>query len=127
MKLRVTVNGVDYEVEVEILDQPEGGVVLPAAQPTPPRPPVAPVVPPMHVAAPAAAPGAKVLNSPIPGTIVELKTTVGQAVSHNETVLIIDAMKMNTPIGAPVAGKVKEILVQAGDSVKMGQALMTFE
>jgi biotin carboxyl carrier protein len=131
MKLRVTVNGVDYDVDVEILEETGGLVSLPTRRPAPrpavaaapSRPPVAPAAP-----QPAAAVGsARTLNSPIPGTVVELKVTPGQAVAQNETVIIIDAMKMNTPVPSPQAGTVKEILVKAGDPVKMGQPLMTFE
>ena len=135
MKLRVRVNGVDYEVEVEILEDVGGAAAppprpaAPVATPMPPRPPVAPVAPAASAPAPAAAPaaGGKTLNSPIPGTVVEVKVSPGQTVSQDETVLVIDAMKMNTPVAAPHAGKVKEVLVKQGDPVKMGQPLVTFE
>jgi glutaconyl-CoA decarboxylase len=138
MKLRVNVNGVNYDVDVEILD--EGGAAPPVAAPRPAapiastasvaaaRPVAAPVA---QVAAPAAAPpvaaGANVLTSPIPGTVLEITAQPGQAVKHGDVVMMLDAMKMNAPIHSARDGKIKAILAQVGDAVKMGQPLIEFE
>ncbi len=128
MRMRVSVNGVAYDVEVEVLDEEADlpSAARPAApSANAPRPPVAPVAAPAP--APAAGGEANTLASPIPGTIVEILVKPGQPVAANETVIIIDAMKMNTPVAAPAARTVKEVLVKAGDAVKMGQPLLTFE
>ncbi len=131
MKLRVTVNNVAYDVEVDILE--DSG--LEAASPTPamtaaPAPVAAPPVrPAAPVPPPPSAPagGGKSLNSPIPGTVVEILVSAGQAVKAGERVMVIDAMKMNTPIMTTADGKVKDILVAVSEPVKMGQPLVTFE
>lgn len=131
MKLRVTVNGVAYDVEVEILEERGQGAVAPRPAMTPAQAPARPpVAPPPAAPAPAAAPvagGAKALTSPIPGTVLEVLVTPGQAVKTGETVLVVDAMKMNTQIAAQFDGVVKDVLVAAGEAVKMGQALVNFE
>ncbi len=128
MKLRVSVNGQQYEVEVEVLEEPAAGrpapvAVAPSAPIAPPAPPVVPQAP-----APAAvAAGAKVMNCPIPGTVVEIQSKPGQAVKRGDPLMIIDAMKMNTQISANYDGTIKDILVKPGEPVKMGQPLVAFE
>lgn len=133
MKLRVTVNGVAYDVDVEILEE-KGGVVqrspmAPAPAPAPARPvtppPAAPAAPAPAASAPSA--GARTLNSTIPGTVIEILVKPGQAVKAGEAVIVLDAMKMNTQIAATADGVVKAILVNIGDAVKMGQAMIEFE
>ncbi|MEN6626211.1 MAG: biotin/lipoyl-containing protein [Candidatus Sumerlaeia bacterium] len=130
MKLRVTVNGQSYDVDVEVLEEAGAQPGRPAPAVTQPAPVAAPAPRPV-VAAPAPAAvapaGAKVQNSPIPGTVVEVIAKPGQAVKRDETLMIIDAMKMNTQIKSSYDGTVKEILVAAGAPVKMGQPLVTFE
>ena len=125
MKLRVTVNGVAYEVDVDILEDREGAFAPSrpfASLVTPPRPPAP--APPMP-AAPAV--GGKTLASPIPGTVVEVMVQPGAQVTFGQPVIVIDAMKMNTQVTANMDGVIKEVLVKAGEPVKMGQALLTFE
>jgi biotin carboxyl carrier protein len=133
MKLRVNVNGVNYDVDVEILDEGGGAVPVAAPRPAAPvaaaRPVAAPVAPPAapSVAAPPVATGANVLTSPIPGTVLEITALPGQEVKHGDVVMMLDAMKMNAPIHSPRDGKIKAILAQVGDAVKMGQPLIEFE
>ena len=133
MKLNVTVNGTTYDVEVEVLDEAGVAAAPAVSKPAPARtaPAAAPKAPaPAAPAAPKPAPaaaGANTLTSPIPGTVVEISVSVGQQVAAKETMLVIDAMKMNTPIASTSAGKVKQIHVNPGDSVQMGQVLVTFE
>ena len=135
MKLRVTVNGAAYEVEVDLLDDPQGVLrgrsAAPARPASAPRPAAAKPVAAAPVAAPAAAPvsgGADgpTLPSPLPGTILEVHAAVGQAVKLGDPVIIIDAMKMHTEVTATQDGTVKAILVKPGDVVQMGQALIVF-
>ena len=122
MKLRVTVNGTAYEVNVELLDQRAGA--------PPNAPPVTAPRTPATLAAPVAAPAPasdKTLSCPIPGTVVEIMAKVGQSVQANAPVIILDAMKMNTQVSATMDGVIQQILVKPGDPVKMGQILMVFE
>lgn len=92
----------------------------PAPQPAPaPKPqPAAPVAP---KAAPAD--GIKV-NSPLPGSVVKVEVTVGQAVKKGDTLLILESMKMENPILAEQDGVVKQIAVAAGQSVMQEDLLV---
>lgn len=134
-KLRITVQGVAYEVDVEVLeddDQPGYGGV--PSVPNVQRP-ASPAPAPAPAAAPAPAPsggggaseGDKVLTSPIAGILVEIKPKVGDMVKENDTVAVIEAMKMNTNVNSPVGGKVKEVRGTPGEPVQQGQVLLTFE
>ena len=145
MKYVATINGKKYEVEVEKLEAykslDRNGVaapkapVLPASAPV--QRPAAPAPAPKAAApapapapAPAAAPkaaapaGATTVEAPMPGKILNIKVSEGQAVKYGETVVVMEAMKMETEIVAPADGTVSKILVKAGDSVDTGAALV---
>lgn len=130
-KLRVTVNGVSYEVEVEILEDDEESSQSHSvvASPGPVQPgspgPSAPQARPPIAAAPSAG-DKKELTSPIAGVVAEIRVSAGTVVKENDLLVIIEAMKMNTNIASPVNGKVKEIKVKAGEAVQQGQVLLTF-
>ena len=76
------------------------------------------------VAAPAAA-GTTPVNSPMPGTILDVKVAVGQAVKEGELVCILEAMKMENEIYAPCSGSVAQVLVTKGQSVDTGTPLVS--
>ena len=61
------------------------------------------------------------------GKIIEVKVQVGDSVSENDEILILEAMKMEMPIVAPISGKVSEIKCQKGDSVAADDVLMVIE
>lgn len=138
MKYVATINGKKYEVEVEKLEAykslDRNGVAAPAAPVLPASAPVqrpaapAPAPAPAPAAAPApavAAPaGATTVEAPMPGKILNIKVSEGQAVKFGEVVVIMEAMKMETEIVAPADGTVSKILVKAGDSVDTGAALV---
>ena len=145
MKYVATINGKKYEVEVEKLEAykslDRNGVAAPAAPGLPASAPVqrpaAPAPAPVAAApapapAPAAAPapkaaapaGATTVEAPMPGKILNIKVSEGQAVKFGEVVVIMEAMKMETEIVAPADGTVSKILVKAGDSVDTGAALV---
>lgn len=63
------------------------------------------------------------VESPMVGKIVNLKVKVGDKVSEDDEIAILEAMKMEIPIPAPCDGMVKEILVAAGDSVESGKVI----
>lgn len=129
MKLRVTVDGTAFDVDVDILEGSAPVAAAAPAAPAAPAPaaPAAPAAAPAPAASPAPAAGGKTLPSPIPGTVVEINAKPGDEIAPNGTVVVIDAMKMNTPIAAPNGGKIKAILVNVGDAVTMNQPLVEFE
>ena len=118
MKYKVKVNGKEYEVEVE---QIGGEPVVTTAAPKAAAKAAAP--------APKAAPkaqgtvGSVKINAPMPGTILGVKVAVGDSVEKGQTILILEAMKMENEIAAPEAGTVSSINVEAGSSVESGQLL----
>lgn len=135
MKYTATLNGKQYEVELERIDayepMPRYGEA-PAAAPAPVAAPAAPAAAPAPAPAapapaPAAAPaaGATTVEAPMPGKILNIKVSAGQAVKFGETVIVMEAMKMETEIVAPADGTVAQILVKAGDAVDTGAALVT--
>jgi glutaconyl-CoA/methylmalonyl-CoA decarboxylase subunit gamma len=128
MKLKITLEGKAYEVDVEILEDETGSapvsaprVAAPVAAATAPAPVAAPVA-----AAPASA-GGNVYPAPIAGTVFKIIAKPGDQVEVNQVVMVLEAMKMETDISAPAAGKVKAILVNVGDAVQAGHGLVEFE
>lgn len=123
MKYVVTLNGKNYEVDVTESDAVLLGVtevVAPVA--------AAPVAAaPAAVAAPAAAAVAQAgtqIPSPMPGTILGVKTSVGAAVKAGDVLVVLEAMKMENDIVAPADGTVKQILVQKGSTVNTDDILV---
>ncbi len=127
-RLRITVNGVTYEVEVEILqDDEEPALHAPTsiqAVPPPPRAPAAPAT--SSNTPPPSSTGPGVLVSPIAGIVAEIKVKVGDQVKENDPLVVIEAMKMNSNVSSPVAGTIRAINVKVGDSVRQGQPLLEF-
>ena len=109
-KFNVTVNGKTYAVEVE---EGEGSVSAPvvAAAPVEAAP-----------AKPVAAAGGTPVNSPAGGTVLSLSVANGATVKYGETIAVIEAMKMETPIASPAAGVVT-FAVKQGDTVESGAVL----
>jgi methylmalonyl-CoA carboxyltransferase small subunit len=126
VKLKITVDQKVYEVEVEVAEPepvqlpPAGYLMNPAAVRVP--------------AAAAPAPGAdsgpvnedKVCRSPINGIVVKVAAQEGQSIQPGDTLLVLEAMKMETNITAPLAGKISKINVAAGDTVTAGQVVVEF-
>lgn len=116
----ITVNGNVYDVTVE-----EAGSTG-AAAPAPRR--MAAAAP---KAAPAAAPkastgaGSVKVEAPVAGKVFKLEAKVGASVKRGDTILILEAMKMENPIVAPEDGTVASIEVAVGDSVESGALLAT--
>jgi biotin carboxyl carrier protein len=134
MKLKITVHGVAYEVDVEVLDPGEGFAPASALPPMGPPAGAAPSAgprpvgpPPRPRRGPVGDAGASVVGSPIAGTVVEIKCKEGDAVEEGAALLVVEAMKMNTTISAPRAGTIKAVPVAAGDAVREGQTLVEFE
>ena len=121
-KFNVTVNGTVYEVEVN-----EVGGVAPVAAPAPkaaaPAPKAAPAAAPAASAAPVPA-GAQTVDCPMPGKILSVAVTAGQAVKKGEVLCILEAMKMQNEIVAPHDATVAEVRVAANQTVATGDALV---
>ena len=119
----VEVNGTHYTVEME---------KKPKAAPAP-KPVARPVAKP--AAAPVAAPAAKPaatsaksgVKSPLPGVILDIKVNVGDEVKKGQTIIILEAMKMENSINADKDGKVTAINVSKGESVLEGTDLVIIE
>lgn len=130
-KLRITVEGKTYEVEVEILGSRIASVA-PAAAPAPAPAPVAPAP---AVSAPAAAPapkkaapapaGANDVVCPLAAVVVAVNVKEGQQVKAGDLLVTLEAMKMNTPVNSPADGTVARICVSAGQSVNEGEVLLS--
>ena len=67
------------------------------------------------------------LRSPLPGTIIEIPTCIGKQVKEGDTLIVLEAMKMNNNLTAERDGVVKSILVEEGEAVKENTPLVTFE
>ena len=126
---RVTVNGTHYEVEIEggkgapvtkpqVASDPKGAN---SAQITPQT--AAPSAPAQRPAAAAA--GA--IKCPLPGTVMAVKVAVGDTVAVGQTLLVLEAMKMENNIDSDRAGVVKQICVQQGATVMEGDNLIVIE
>jgi biotin carboxyl carrier protein len=120
----VTVNGRAYEVEVEEVSAfPQSRAEKAAAPQTPVTERQEQPAPQKSEPAPAAGPsGAKVV-APMPGRILSVKAGPGQAVKRGDVLMILEAMKMENEIQAPVAGTITAIAVSEGVSVNAGALL----
>lgn len=127
-KYNVTVNGTMYEVVVEEADA--ASVSAPVAAPA------APVAPAPKAAAPKAAPapkaaavagseGAEKVTAPMPGNVLEVKVSVGQSVKKGDTVIVLEAMKMENDIPAPRDGVIASVNVQKGATIASGDTIVT--
>ncbi len=124
-KTRVTVNGKVYEVETEAAAAP---APKPAAKPAPaaPKPAAAPAAPKAEAPKPAAAPaaGGIQVKSPLPGSVIKVLVSEGQAVKKGDTLLTLESMKMENAIMAEQDGTVKQIAVAAGQNVMQDDLLI---
>ena len=120
MRLRVTVNGSVYDVDVEVEEEPAptlGSVLVGSASAygvTPSR-------------AKAQAHSANTLTAPMAGTVRKVLVEAGTEVCAGDTLFVLEAMKMETEVTAPHDGTVKSVGVADGDAVQGGQVLIEWE
>ena len=69
----------------------------------------------------------EIVKSPMPGIIKSIDVAVGDQINEGDTLLILEAMKMENPIVAPVGGKISEVSILQGQSVKGGDKLIVIE
>ena len=132
---QVKVNGVPYQVEIEetaggFAPAPQAAPVpvsaapapVPVAVPAAPAPAAAPATP---AAAPVA--GGEKINSPMPGTILDVRVSAGQSVKKGQVLCILEAMKMENEIISPRDGAVAQIVAGKGASVNAGDPLMVLQ
>lgn len=135
-RFKVVVNGDPFEVEIEEMpinvpaQQPKAApVALPRVQPSQGKPAFAP--PPSRATQasdasekPAVIVSPGTITAPMPGSVKDIKVNVGDNVKVGDTVLILEAMKMENEILSKFGGVVKEVLVKKGQSVNSGDQLL---
>ena len=127
MKLRITLNDKTFEVDVEVAEADTAAL--------PPAYPIGSAVlsgsvagaPPAPVTNDAAVDEAKVCRSPVSGIVVRLIAQSGQHLQVGDPLMVLEAMKMETNITAPIEGTVKAITVNAGDGVKANQVVVELD
>jgi methylmalonyl-CoA carboxyltransferase small subunit len=133
VKLKITVDDKTFEVDVEVAETdhsvlppsyPVGSALLSGQLAGAPA-----TVPPLQGVAGQApvADESKVCRSPVTGIVVKVVAQAGQTLQVGDTLLVLEAMKMETNISAPVAGKVAAINLKAGDNVQAGEVVVEFE
>ena len=131
MRLNVKIDGKLYEVDVEAVE-PETSVPQtrffvtgkPSARASVPAASAAVAAP---QASAAVADEGKVCRSPVSGIVIKTVAKEGQSLQSGETIMVLEAMKMETTITAPRAVKIAKLSVKEGDSVQSGQVLVEFE
>jgi glutaconyl-CoA/methylmalonyl-CoA decarboxylase subunit gamma len=141
-KFLIKVNGISYDVEVEEAAQAAAAAPAPVLTAVPAQaavsaPPAAVDAPAPAVSAPAAAfhpvpssgckVGSSAIRAPMPGTVLDIQVSVGQAVKKNEVLLILEAMKMENEIVSPQEGVIAGIHTSKGSSVNAGDLLISLE
>jgi biotin carboxyl carrier protein len=130
MKLLITVQGIQYEVDVEVIDDSpkKPSIEPPSASPsmhrTLPATPAPASVPPKSLAG---GDNSKNIVSPLAGNVFRVDVKPGQAVKTNDVLLVLEAMKMETPIKSPADAVIKSVLVSQGDAVAAGQKIIELE
>jgi biotin carboxyl carrier protein len=130
-RFNVQVNGKVYDVAVEEVTDGSAPVMMAApAASIAPAPTVAPAQQETAPVAPAstgaAGEGTKI-EAPMPGTILDIKVSVGSTVTKGQTIVVLEAMKMENDIVAPCDGKITGITVNKGDTVNSADTLATIQ
>ncbi len=136
-KFKVTLEGKEFLVEVEEViaggtaaQQTQPQVALKPANPSPTKTATAASqltaksVPPEKPAPGPSAEGDYAVKAPMPGSVLDVKVTVGDRAAEGDVLLVLEAMKMENELTAPQAGTVKEVLVKKGDTVNSGDPLI---
>lgn len=124
-QFRVTVNGREYVVAVEEITENSGAALPPAAPAYVPSAAAAPRPATLPASAPAPSSAAGDEVAQLAGTVVTVDVAPGQAIKQGDRLLLLEAMKMKTPVIASRSGTVSRVLVKAGDTVESGAPLVT--
>ena len=130
MKIQISVDGIAYEVEVEGTE--EGSLTASASVVPPARTTIQSTVVPT-AAKPSSHPEdgdtvdeTKVCRSPVAGIVVQVHVQAGAQVQADDLILVLEAMKMETRISTPVAGRLRAVKVVPGEAVRLNQILAEF-
>ena len=123
-KYNITVNGNTYEVLVEEVGGAASAPITPVFT-APATPVAAPAAPAAPKAAPAGNAGANNVVAPMPGTILDVKVSVGQSVKKGDVICVLEAMKMENDIPAPCDGVIASVNVQKGASISANDVIAT--
>jgi len=129
LKLQIGIDGKTYEVEIEVLED-DSTPRMPNYGPYPVVPATIQPAPTARTASQVAEENVdeeKVCRSPVAGLVITVNVSPGQSVQINDSLLVIEAMKMETNVTSPVAGKVRNVKVAQGDAVKANQIAVEFE
>jgi methylmalonyl-CoA carboxyltransferase 1.3S subunit len=122
MQLKVTVNGVVYDVDVEVEEEPQpslGSIFMAGGNFSAP-----PVVATGGASAGAAGSDGQGVRAPLSGSVARILVEEGQSIEVGDVLVVLEAMKMETEITAPEAGTVRAIHVAVNDAVTSGQVLV---
>jgi methylmalonyl-CoA carboxyltransferase small subunit len=122
LKIKIVIGGKTYEVEADV----DGENNLPSGT-APLQSVLLPTAPRRDSSVGGAADESKVCRSPVAGIVVRISVQPGQQLEMDELIVVLEAMKMETSVVAPIAGKVKSVKVGSGDAVKLHQVLVEFE
>ncbi|HZP62946.1 MAG TPA: biotin/lipoyl-containing protein [Terriglobales bacterium] len=131
MKLQIGIDGKNYEVEVEVLEDDESprhpnfGPYHPFQATVPSS--AAPIRQGAATVEPQNLPEGKISRSPVAGVVIKVNVKPGQQIKANDLLIVLEAMKMETNVAAAMDGKVKAVRVTQGDSVKVNQVVVEFE
>ena len=117
MKYIVTLNGKNYEVDVNELAEAIVTNISDAVAPAVPAPVAAPAVPAPATPAPVVTGNGTQIKAPMPGAILKVNASQGQKVNEGDVLFILEAMKMENEIVASVSGTVSQVLVTKGQTV----------
>jgi len=131
LKLQISIDGKTYETDVEVLED-DAMPRLPSYGPYQPLHATVPSMPAAGASAPApvaveSASEDKLCRSPVTGIVIKVNVEPGQAIQANDLIMVLEAMKMETNVTAHSAGKVKNVRVAQGDSVKVNQVVVEVE
>jgi biotin carboxyl carrier protein len=130
MKLQISIDGQAYEVEVEVAEEDFPPQVQ-DNRPTPASATIQSIVLPMPPEPGSSLdPGnleARLCRSPLAGIVVQVAVAQGQQLQRNDLMVVLEAMKMETAVTAPMAGTVKSVNVAPREAVKLNQVLVEFD
>lgn len=125
-KLKITVNGVAYDVMVEDIQETALRAVEPPVAMPRPVPVRAAARAPSKASGPVAG-GTGDITSPMPGVILGVKVKAGDQVKIGDVLVVLEAMKMENEISAKKAGAIKEVKIKEGQTVGAGEILLIIE